>query len=86
MATQAIVCKENKSMRIIVRTNTFVVAQECLFTTLGPVTDPGFSSRRGGTNPSVWGKNLLFVWIFVTICMKMKEIGPRARIPGAPLD
>ena len=43
-----------------------------------PVADPGFP-RRGGANPRVPGKNLLFGKIFAENGMKMKEIGQRER-------
>ena len=40
------------------------------------VWDPGFP-RRGGGNPWLWWKKLLFDNIFAKHCMKIKEIGPR---------
>ena len=43
--------------------------------------DVGFSKRRG-TNPWVWGKNLLYGKIFAQNCLKMKGIGPRGRGGG----
>ena len=35
----------------------------------------------GGPNPTVG----LFFQLFAENCMKMKEFGPRGRVPGAPL-
>ena len=43
------------------------------------------SQKGGSANPWVRGKNLLFDKILAENCMKMKEIGPKARVPGAPL-
>ena len=46
------------------------------------MADPGFP--MGGANSQVWGKNVLFGKVFAENCMKMKEIGQGAHIPGTP--
>ena len=50
------------------------------------VADPGFPRRGRVPTPGFWGKVLLFGKIFAENCMKMKEIGPGAHVPSAPLD
>ena len=49
-----------------------------------PVADPGFP-RRVSANPK--GRFQPIIWpFFPENCMKMKVIGRRGDVPGAPLD
>ena len=38
----------------------------------------------GDANSWLWGKNQLFGKIYAENCMKIKENGPRGRIPSGP--